>query len=447
LRIDEAQWIRYADKAVRHLQRLLTIDTTNPPGNESEAARYIYDTLDFPRLERYYLEPEPERGNVIVRRKGEGQKGPLLILSHLDVVPADPKAWTYPPFSGQIADGYIWGRGAVDMKFMAALAITLMEIFEEENITLKRDLIFAGTADEETGGHKGAGWLVKKHPDLLKADFAVTEVGGFTLHLLGKRFVPIQVAQKGFCWVQLTVKGTGGHGSLPLRDNPLFKAAQILERIKKNHLPFHETDVVNTFLSELGEAFPLPIRYLFKSLTVPAISDYILDYLFPDQANAAAILAMTHNTISPTIMKGSEKVNVIPGEVALSLDGRILPGQTRKSFLKEIQTLIGNSAHIEILEGDDPIEFPIDTDFFQMIKDVIKEMDPEAIPLPMMTPAFTDARHLARLPVTTYGFMPMQFPPDVNFNTLLHGIDERVPLSSVLFGLKSLARLIEKANE
>jgi len=225
-----------SDMAIEFLRDLIRFDTTNPPGNELPAAQYIADTLRREGFEPVVLESAPGRGNVVARLRGDGSAGALLLMSHLDVVPADPQEWDHPPFAAELADGYIWGRGAVDTKQLTAMQMAVLLALKRENVPLKRDVIFAATADEEAGGVYGMDWLVKNHAGLVDGQYAINEGGGFGVEVSGRRFYVCQTGEKGVCWMKFTARGTPGHGSIPRGDNAVAKLCAALARLSQARL-------------------------------------------------------------------------------------------------------------------------------------------------------------------------------------------------------------------
>jgi acetylornithine deacetylase/succinyl-diaminopimelate desuccinylase-like protein len=329
--------MNYMDFLKMHLKNLVSIDTTNPPGNESEAARYLSAVFQSEGIEHEVVESAPGRGSIVARLRGNGKGRPLMLLGHLDVVTANAADWTHPPFSATEADGAIWGRGTLDMKGLVATWLTLMVKYKREQTVFSRDIIFAATADEEAGGTLGLGWLVKNRPDLVDCEWALNEGGGNSFTLGGKTFITFQSGEKAGCPVRLVAKGTAGHASIPLPDNPVHKLAEALTALQQAALPEHMTDTVRAFLSGLSEgmggsqgaALNMAVRMGQVSKAVGiAVKDPFLQ---------AGLRAMLHNTAVPTMLSASTKLNVIPGEASADLDCRILPGQSRDSLLRELR--------------------------------------------------------------------------------------------------------------
>ncbi len=429
------------DHAVELCQRLLRIDTTNPPGNEREAAHLLATELSAAGLEPQVLESEPGRANVVVRHKGTGQKPPLLLTAHLDVVEADPSQWRYPPFSGEIAEGCLWGRGAIDMKNHAAMSVALLTRLSREKRRLDRDIIFAGVADEEAGCALGSGWLCDHHPELVRAEYAIGEGGGFNLNLGGKRFFTVQVAEKGFCWVRARVRGEPGHGSVPRSDSAIVKLAQGIVRLAGG-LPTHRTRVVGEFLSAIAAAQPAVLQPLLAAVTKTAALPRLLKFL-PDPSVARALGAMLSNTASATVVRAGNKTNVIPGLAELEIDGRTLPGQSDADFLRELGDVLGPEFELEVMRSAPPVETePVSSPLYDRILAVLREREPDAIPIPYMIPGFTDAKSFTRLGARWYGFSPVRLPPDMRFADMFHGHNERIPIDGLRWGTEVLTDVV-----
>lgn len=440
----ELNWQAIGDEAITHLRALLRLNTTNPPGNEILCAQYLREVLEREGIESTLIEAAPGRANLVARLSGTGKAGgPLLLTGHTDVVPAEPQHWRFDPFSGEIADGYIWGRGAVDMKQIVAANLMAMLLLKRSGASLSRDLIFAAVADEEAGCTYGSKWLVEEHPELVQAEYGLNEIGGFQLHINGKRIYPIQVAEKGVVWLKLTTHGAPGHGSMPHGDNAVCKLARAIDRLARNPLPVHVHPVSKAFLDNLADALGYPAKALLTLLTKPALSDYALR-LLPDKEKAKAFNAMLRNTATPTVLEAGRKENVIPGQATVTLDCRILPGQTRADLLRELRAAIGEPVEIEILLEAPPHTVQADTPLYRLIEGVLKERDPAGIVTPYLVVGFTDAAYYHRLGTTMYGFSPLQLPPELSFTELFHGHNERVPIEGFRWGVRTFYDVVSR---
>ena len=438
------------------LQDLLRLRTVNrspldpsekdESDGEREAAQRLADFFADHGIESELLEGFPGRTNIVARLKGSGELPPLLLNAHLDVVEADETQWRVPPFEGRVQDGYLWGRGAVDMKNMAAMSAAVLVMLKERGVPLKRDVIFAGVADEEAGCVRGSLWLAKEHPDKIRAEYMLGEVGGFSLNLFGKTFYPIQVAEKGTVWLRATYTGEPGHGSMPKPNSAVLKLAKALTKLGKTRLPMHPTEAVRGFVDGLAKGLPPIQGKVLGRLTTPQVAGLILDYLVKDDGQRNAFAAMLSNTASPTILHGGNKVNVIPGRASVAIDGRTLPGQTEAVFLQELRAVLGEEAQFEVFHRADPVITPTDTPLFAHLGNVLRRHDPTATPLPYLTVGFTDAKAYAALGTKSYGFSPVRFDPtaDLSFSRMYHGHDERIPLDGLAWGLTVLYEVVSE---
>jgi acetylornithine deacetylase/succinyl-diaminopimelate desuccinylase-like protein len=438
----ELDWERAGAEALAWFKELLRIDTTNPPGNERPAVECVARVLGQEGIPFEIVAAEPERANLVARLKGNGKKAPLLLSAHLDVVPADD-GWRHPPFSATEAEGYLWGRGALDMKNMAAMSLMTLVLLKRQGVTLDRDVVFAAVADEEAGSQKGSVFLVERHPELVRAEFVITEVGGHTLHVGDARFYPIQVSEKGVCWFEIRAEGPPGHGSMPHPHNAVVRLARAIADLADTRLPQHNTPVVENFVRELAERAPFPQGRILRLLLQPALSGVLLDRL--EKVNleqALGLSAMLHNSASPTVLSGGKKVNVIPSAATAQVDGRMVPGQTVEQFLDEIRRVVGDDVRITVLHQHEGHVFDSKTELFAAIAGVLARHDPEGIPVPYMIPGFTDAFAYRRLGATCYGFVPVRLGPDLPFSRLYHGHDERIPVAGFHWGLRVLYELV-----
>ena len=448
---------------IEHLRALLRLRTVNPPGDEIIAARYLAAVLRDAGLEPEVLEPFPGRGSVVARLRSEpgvtdgpsgASGGPLLLLSHTDVVPADEELWTHDPFGGDVAGGYVWGRGAVDMKSMVAMELEVVLVLAQAARAagrdpasdpvpgLRRDVIFAATADEEAGGFQGAGWIVDHRPELLQADGALSETGGVSVEVLGRRFYPIQVAEKGLQVYRVTVRGTPGHGSMPREDNAAVLAARIAERLSAPGRP-RATAAMEEAIRTVAEAVPAPVAARLRDVLSPdeRVVARALDALC-DEPYRRALGALLHDTVSPNQLHAGVKYNIIPGSAWVELDCRLLPGTSVDEMTARLRERIGDDllpfCEIEPTLQGDALEQPTDTPLYRLLCDVLRAHDPEGISIPIMAPFATDAKHLARLGVPTYGFAPLRLGPGDAYIDLFHADDERVSLDALRFGFPVL---------
>ncbi len=440
-------WSHPSDETIRHLQALIRLDTTNPPGREILGAEYLAAQLRAEGLEPIVLESAPGRGNMVVRLKGSGEAAPLLLYSHLDVVGAEPAHWQHPPFAGEIADGYIWGRGALDMKGAVAQQLVTLLTLKREGVALKRDVIFAATADEETGGTYGMQWLVQQHPDLLRAEYGLSEVGGYNMDFDGKAVYQIQVAEKGMCWFKFRAKGRPGHGSQPHDDNAVVHLARAVDRLATRGLPYHVCPPTAGFLQAAGAAVGGRLAETFEKLAAPETGPQALQTL-KGHSLYVYLNAILHNTVSPTGLAAGYKANVIPGEAEATVDGRPLPGFDTEMMLAEVREVLGDAFEIELIRESPAVQSPHDTPLFATLATALKRHDPQAAGVvPNMMTGGTDAKFLIHLGMATYGFAPVQMPPGLNFMEYLHAHNERAPVAGLGWGTQVLYEVVKEHCE
>jgi len=433
-----------AEHAFRLCQQLLRIDTTNPPGNELPAAELLAGELRDAGLEPVVLQSAPGRGNVVARLRGSGEKPPLLLTAHLDVVEADPSAWDHPPFCGEVHDGCLWGRGAIDMKNMAAMSVAIITRLAREGVTPQRDLIFAGVADEEAGCRHGSLWLCENHPDLVQSEFAIGEGGGFNIQVAGKSFFTVQVAEKGVCWVRARATGEPGHGSMPREDSAVVQLSAAIARLGKQGLPRHSSEPVQGFIGALASHLPAPVRPLIKLLGSPTLGPAILN-LLPDPGVRRAFRALLGNTASPTVLRAGNKTNVIPGFAEAEIDGRILPGQTQEDFMSELRDVLGADIELEVLHSLPPVVTePKESTLYSLIHEVMGERVPDAPMVPFTLQGFTDAKAFTSIGIKWYGFAPVMLPPTLRFADMFHGHNERIPVDGLAWGTQTLMQVVRR---
>jgi acetylornithine deacetylase/succinyl-diaminopimelate desuccinylase-like protein len=433
------------------LSDLIRINTTNPPGNETPAAKYLAETLEREGFECEVLESAPGRGNLITRLKGTGEKPSLLLLSHLDVVAANPKEWSVNPFSGLVKDGFVWGRGAMDMKSMTAMEVMVMKLLKRRGVKLKGDVILAATADEERGGEYGAGWLVKNHPEKVRADYVINEGGGQAVPVDGKNVFTIQTAEKGILWFKVKAKGRPGHGSVPgAADNAILRMGRVVDRLGNHRAEVVLTPTVREFLEvmarekrEAGEA----LRLLLQN---PAGADEVLDKLAQkDKGMAEELRAMLRMTITPTIIHGGVKENIIPSECEAVFDCRILPGQTPETALNYVKGLLDDigldKLDFEIIQANEPSESPTNTPLYKLMVETLKKFDPNCAVTPILLTGGTDSRFFRKMGAVCYGFQPaLSDLPYGEILKMVHGVDERISVRNLVFGTSVLYHVVEK---
>jgi acetylornithine deacetylase/succinyl-diaminopimelate desuccinylase-like protein len=396
------------------LQNLIRFDTTNPPGNEIECVQYVRDLLAGIGVESRLYARIPSRPNLVARIEGRGDAPPLLLQGHVDVVTTEHQEWSVPPFEGREADGQIWGRGALDMKGGVAMMLAAFMRARVEGLRPAGDVILCVLSDEEAGGDYGAKWLVESHPEeFAGVKYAIGEFGGLTLHLGGARLYPIMVAEKQLCTLRATFSGPGGHGSVPMRGGAMSKLGRALTRLEERRLPVHIAPVFRAMVDTITGALPPEVGGPMRGLLDERTADAVLGGL---GEIGRSMEAQIRNTANATIVHGGHSVNVIPSEIVLDIDGRLLPGVKPDQMLLEMRGLLGDDLDVEL----EVVRFDmgpenVDLALFDMLAGIIRELDPGSIPFPHLLSGVTDGRHFARLGIQTYGFLPMRLPPGINF--------------------------------
>ena len=426
------------------LRNLIRFDTTNPPGNERACVAYIEGLVREAGIDPVIRARDPERPNLIARLAGRGAAPPLLLQGHVDVVGTAGQTWSHPPFEAVESGGFIWGRGAVDMKGGVAMMLSAFLRARAEGLEPAGDEIFCALADEEGMSGYGAEWLVREHPELFDGvRFAIGEFGGFTSYISGRRFYPIQVAEKQVCTVRLTVRGQPGHGSLPVRGGAMAKLAQVLRRLDRERLPVHVTPVTRDMVEATAAALPRAQGAVLRLLLRPRTTNLVLDRM---GERARMLDPLVHNTASATVLECDGKFNVIPGEVTAVLDGRLLPGFAPDDLLAELHGLLGDDLDLEVVRFDPGPPAP-DMALFPTLAGILERADPGATATPLLMPGVSDARFFARLGIQNYGFLPMKLPPEFDFWSGVHGADERVPAAAVEFGAAAVYEALARFGE
>ena len=443
--LSDLDWEALTDEALELFRGLLQLDTTNPPGNEHSACRLISELLTREGIHHEVLEAAPGRTNLVARLRCDAGEEPILLASHLDVVGADAAQWSHPPFAAEIADGYIWGRGAIDMKNMTAMEIAcLLALHRHARDRLTRDVILAAVADEESGCELGSLWLARNHPDKVRAQYTFGELGGFTLHIGASRICPVQVAEKGVCWLRVRAEGEGGHGSIPIQGAAIERIAEAALRLSQVCTPLRVTPLMRQFVQSLAALQPFPRGPILRMVLHPWTSRFILDKVMPDKRQARLFHALLHDTATPTVLDGGDKVNVIPAAAEMLVDGRTLPGQTEDAFVAEVREIIGEGFEIEVIRFMPAVDGPLDDPIIAVIQEVIDELDPGVVAIPNLVPGFTDAKAWSSLGSTCIGFSPVKLGPDDAFASLFHGVDERIPVDGFRFGVRALLEVVAR---
>lgn len=426
------------DEVVDLCRELIQIDTSNygdhsGPG-ERKAAEYVAEKLAEVGLEPKIFESHPGRASTVARIEGEDPSRPaLLIHGHLDVVPANAADWTHHPFSGEVADGCVWGRGAVDMKDMDAMTLAVVRDRLRSGRRPPRDIVLAFLADEEAGGTYGARHLVDKHPGLFEGvTEGISEVGGFSFTVSEeRRLYLIQTAEKGMHWMKLTVAGTAGHGSMIHRDNAITELSEAVARVGRHKFPVRVTKTTRAFLDELGDALGTQLDPEDMEATLARLGGI-----------AKLIGATLSNTANPTQLNAGYKVNVIPGEATANVDGRFLPGH-EEEFLADLDRILGPKVKREDVHSDKALETSFDGALVEAMQSSLLAEDPTAKAIPYMLSGGTDAKSFDDLGIRGFGFAPLKLPPELDFAGMFHGVDERVPVEGLKFGVRVLDRFID----
>jgi acetylornithine deacetylase/succinyl-diaminopimelate desuccinylase-like protein len=433
--------IAIEQEITRFLSDLININTTNPPGNETAAANFIAKYLFKEGFKTEVIESAPGRGNVIARLKGSGEKPNLLLLSHIDVVAANPTEWSVDPFAGTVKDGYVYGRGAYDMKGMTAVEVLTLLLLKRNNILLKGDVVLAATADEEKGGEEGAGYLLRNHKEKVWCPYVLNEGGGLAIPQKNGNVYPVQTAEKGILWFKIKAKGTPGHGSTPnMADNAILRMNKVISRLSSYQPKTLYVPTLRQFLAENAKQNPELNEPFTRLLNNPAQSDQILDQIAKtDKALAEEIRPRTKTTITPTIIQGGIKENIIPSECEAVFDCRVLPGQSVDETLSIIKGLLKNvgleKLSFEIIQMHDGNESTTQTPLYDAISDVLKEFEPNCGVTPTLTTGGTDSRFFRETGSICYGFHPMRpDEPNDKLERRMHGIDERITVENLVFG-------------
>ncbi len=423
------------------LQGLLRCNTTNPPGNETAAVNYLAGLLGQNGVDSTILESAPGRANLVATLRGDGSRQPFLLMGHVDVVPAEADQWEHPPFAAEIHDGFIYGRGARDMKGTVAVELMVLLLLKRHALPLKRDVIFMANADEEAGGNFGARWMVENHPDLIRAEYGLNEGGGGVLPIDGHQFILCQTGEKGNSRFVVRTHGTPGHASQPHKDNAILHLADAVTRLGEAHLPIHVTDTARAFVEGIARELG-PDGEEWLGLLDAGTFWSTLDNLPVSDGIKRRLIATFTNTAVPTILKAGSKTNVIPSVAEAYVDSRKLPGSTNASFARELRTVLPGWAEIEFT-GDMPgIEARPDSPLFEKIKSVMQRYVPGGVVVPALVVGGTDARHQTKLGTQVYGFSPSNAAPAESER--VHGHNERIHVDDLLFGVKATYDIVSE---
>ncbi|MEU9945462.1 M20/M25/M40 family metallo-hydrolase [Streptomyces lavendulae] len=428
------------EEVVAFTSDLIRIDTSNRGGGdcrERPAAEYVAERLAAAGTEPALLERTPGRTNVVARVEGTDPTAPaLLVHGHLDVVPAEAADWSVDPFSGEVRDGVVWGRGAVDMKNMDAMVLAVVRAWARLGVRPRRDIVIAYTADEEDSAVDGSGFLADQHPHLFEGcTEGISESGAFTLHTgPGRSLYPIAAGERGTAWLKLTAHGTTGHGSKPNRANAVTRLAAAVARIGEHEWPVRLTGTVAACITELASLQGLSVD--------PRAPGFDLDAVLGKLGPAALLVEATvRNSANPTMLEAGYKLNVVPGRATAYIDGRTLPGGEAE-FAATLDVLTGPHVDWEFHHREVALEAPVDGRTYGILREAVEHFDPDGHVVPFCMAGGTDAKQFSRLGITGYGFSPLKLPPGFDYWALFHGVDERVPVDALHFGVRVLDRAL-----
>ena len=426
------------------LQHLIRFNTTNPPGNERACLNWVQQLLAAYGIESRLYALDPDRPNLVARIRG-GAEPPLLLYGHVDVVTVDGQPWTRDPFAADLVDGVIWGRGSLDMKGGDAMMIAAFLRAVHEQTHLPGDVILCLLSDEEAGAEFGAGFMVDQHPELFAGvRFALGEFGGYREELFGQTYYPIQVSEKTVVRLTGRINGPGGHGAMIHRGGIMARLGRVLTTLDRNRLPVSVTPAAAAMVEAVANGLQDPERALVLSLLDPERADSALDRMGPRGDVFDCVL---HDTVNVTIIKGGDKFNVVPSVIELNFDARILPGSSPQKLVSDLQDLVGEEVEFDPPRAmSEPLGQP-DLRLLPLLKQVLTEHDPEARPMPMLMVGATDGREFRRIGIQSYGFLPMNLPPEIEIFRLIHAADERIPARCLRFGASCIFDVLRRFNE
>ena len=424
------------------LQQLIRIDTSNPPGNERRAMELVKKVLADHGVDVGMVAADPERPNLIARIRGRDTAPPLLLQGHMDVVPTTGQQWRHPPFAGSVSDGFVWGRGALDMKGPIVMMIDAFLRLADSGDDPAGDVMLCLMPDEEAGSEVGAKYLVSRHPEMFDGvKHAIGEFGGFSYHVAGVEFMPIQVSEQIPVQFTVTFTGAGGHGSLPVSDGAMAQLGRALTALDNHDLPVHIAPATRLMLEGIARHTSGATAFGVRRLLDERTAALTLNLLGAQFGRLGSLL---RNTVSPTVVRGGENGNVIPSVVSLTLDGRMLPTSTPEQFLGELRAVIGEECEISYQTEWNGPPPDLDLSVYPLLKNILTGMRPRVVPLPYMQSGATDGRVFAELGIQTYGFTPMPLPEGFTFERTVHGADERIPVDALDFGARALHELLRR---
>lgn len=427
---------------VEILRQLVRVDTTNPPGDEAPAVAIIESLLAEAGIESTRIASDPARPNLIARIRGRGTAPPLLFQGHIDVVPVTGQVWSHPPFEGAIADGFIWGRGTLDMKGPIVMMLDAFLRAAADPAPPAGDLILAVLADEEMQGTYGARFLVAEHPEIFEGvRYSIGEFGAFPFDIDGTRFYPIQIAERIGVGFVITIEGPAGHGSMPIRGGAMAKLGKILRALDQRRMPVHLTTATRLMVEAMSEHVSGKTKWALDRLADERTAGLTLRAL---QSQLGMLEPMFRNTVSPTVVQGGDKHNVIPAKISLNLDGRMLPGMSVGEFEQELRAIVGEDCAIKAIVDGATTPAEPDLGLFDVLAGALTAHDPSAVPIPFLLPAVTDGRWFAQLGIQPYGYTPITLPDGFDFQRTVHAADERIPIEALEFGSNVILEVIRR---
>lgn len=441
----QPDWVRVGDETVALLQRLIQFDTRNPPGNELPLARFLVSTFESAGIPVQLFEPTPGRGQVVARLSGSGARRPVMLLAHMDVVGVEAEMWTCDPFAGVARDGFLYGRGAIDDKGMlAANVITMLQLKKHVDAggSFSRDVVFVATADEEAGGECGMAWLVQHHPEVLDAEFALNEGGRTRIIPGGGKYLAVQTSEKISHVVELSVKGTAGHAAIPLPDNAIFALGRALALLADHREPVVLTPTTRSFFRDLARVWP--DRDVARAMREVAGEDgRSVEEAAKRLSSAPVFNAVLRAGISPTVLSGGNRFNVIPAAAGVLLNVRTIPGQSIDDVVQRIRSAVGPGIEVRITEsGEDAPVSDQESAMYRALETAAAELDPDMVVVPYLSTGVTDSARLRRLGINAYGILP--FPMEQSDEERMHGHDERIPVDSLKFGTRLIYEAVRR---
>jgi len=432
---------------VELLQNLIRFNTTNPPGNERACIDYISHLLSEAGLETKVLARDSARPNLIARLSGRGNAAPLLLYGHVDVVTTENEIWQHPAFEGKVTDGYVWGRGALDMKGGIAMMLAAFLRARADGLIPPGDVILTVVSDEEAGGDYGARYLVENHASqFTDVRYAIGEFGAFSFYVGKSKLFPIMVAEKQPCGLEVTLRGPSGHPTAAFHAGAMAKLGEVLQQIETRHLPVHITTATRQMIQTISSTLPFPSNLVLSQLLNPRLTDRALALLGKQVEQFEPLL---HNTVNATAIVGADNWGRVPDRISLSLICNLLPGYSPDDAVTELRGIIDKDAELKVIDTRwcEPVPSEPNMGLFNTLAEVLREAEPECVPCPLLSPGPTDGRLFSRLGIQTYGFLPMNLPPDFTFWQVMHAADERIPVEALTFGTDAIYKLMQRFGD